>query len=461
MIAAVFETSERLTLWWGNPNHTAAGLAMLVTGALALLGGRKNRPVRFLTWSLVAVTGWCLLCLTQSRGALVAVVAGELAAILIFRPTLALKRYLALVCVFLAVFALSGLSRRTTQVLSMSDGSTLARMRLWRHSTAMIAYRPLAGWGEGNSGRDYMNFFQPLDDRRAYGGPGNSYLHIAVEHGLPMLAVALLPFACGWLAAARLARTALSDTHRTAVLISFKVITIWLVCAFFSTLWQLPSLIVPAVAALGVVGWVHWQSQPRQERWAVLRDAGFTVAGCGTALAMAALIARHTGSYQCSLSRPDMVVLQTGAPGAGLVIGVHSDPKVLGPQAGRLLRSALTRLSVPLTVVLARNASLPAAGSFPVDCEVAFGRSYANVVPGVKSLVLVRPIYTGTEPSSPPTMVMMPSFDDFGDRKYWDDYCERHGLPVTVLGSPIFTITQVAEILGGLSVERPRAVTTQ
>ena len=74
------------------------------------------------------------------------------------------------------------------------DVSAGNRLTLWKGGLQMIATSPLEGWGRGKSGDGFMHWFQPLDANEAYAGMVNSYLHVGVEYGLPVLLGVLVAF---------------------------------------------------------------------------------------------------------------------------------------------------------------------------------------------------------------------------------------------------------------------------
>ncbi len=113
------------------------------------------------------------------------------------------------------------------------------------------------GWGAGESGRQFMHWFQPVEERAAVAGMVNSYLHIGVERGLPVL--------FGWLAlgsffgtlpliATVLDRQPETCRIRKALVTSAgSVMAVFLVANVFSTLWIFPRLWIPVVAACGLM----------------------------------------------------------------------------------------------------------------------------------------------------------------------------------------------------------------
>jgi O-antigen ligase len=144
------------------------------------------------------------------------------------------------------------------------DGSVTNRLALWRGGLQMIAAAPLTGWGAGESGRAYMNWYQDIGRTEGYSTMVNSYLHIGVEQGLPVLGAVLGVLA--WLLTTvwrrrRSARYGVQVEDRrnfsSSVLQSLSLsvaagaaIVAWAVANVFTTLWIEPKLwIVPVMAA--------------------------------------------------------------------------------------------------------------------------------------------------------------------------------------------------------------------
>jgi O-antigen ligase len=189
----------RWNLGWENPNQAGAFVAMVIPWLWAW--GRiacRNGAVPVEKWLTLAFEMglWFLLCKTYSRGALVAVVCvGLLEA---GRQFWLAKRknegarasrmvnWLRISGVGL-ILAGTGLFSRIDPRYVSQDASAGNRLTLWKGGAQMIAASPWEGWGKGESGPGFMHWFQPLDAHESYAGMVNSYLHIGVEYGLPIL----------------------------------------------------------------------------------------------------------------------------------------------------------------------------------------------------------------------------------------------------------------------------------
>lgn len=167
---------------WGfeNPNKTSAAVAMLMVAVWSLaLVRRYGFPV-----ALVLFTGLGL-CLahTFSRGGIFAAVVA-LALVAWYLPrTWPRKRVGAVMvaCAVIVGFAVHlQAHQRLGQGLDGGDRSVTNRLDLWSAAPAMVRASP-DGWGLGNSGDAYMQWYQPLDRTERYRTMVNSHLTWLVE----------------------------------------------------------------------------------------------------------------------------------------------------------------------------------------------------------------------------------------------------------------------------------------
>jgi hypothetical protein len=133
------------------------------------------------------------------------------------------------------------------------DASVGNRYVLWEGGLQMIWHKPLTGWGVGESGPQFMHWFQPVDASAKYAGMVNSYLHVGVERGLPFLILCVSALMCvvcmayfRVLGSGRKNRNSLS----AALLAGATVLVVFLVANIFNTLWIFPRLWIP----VGIVG---------------------------------------------------------------------------------------------------------------------------------------------------------------------------------------------------------------
>jgi hypothetical protein len=327
----------RWALGWATPNYAGAFLAALIpwfwlvnrrsdgaaprrepTGdapGSTVAGGTGRRFRRVsgaaLGWALELALWFCL-AKTYSRGALVAalaaavgwhwlqrrrkdpgragtadpppgvrVAAGINGGDLMFR--------LAIVggCLVLTGFA----GRLAPWALS-ADRAVGNRWELWKGGAEMLAAAPLSGWGAGESGQAYMDWFQDLDRSEGYATMVNSFLHLAVDHGLPALGgVLLLGFAllATGMELARLNRQPGEGGRRAGAAAAVASLLAWAVANIFTTLWIEPRLwLVPAVALafLAILSWrdrssLRWRRiAPASVLGATLLVSALFSAGC-------------------------------------------------------------------------------------------------------------------------------------------------------------------------------------
>lgn len=179
-----FAGHERWQLWFDNPNKAAVLLVELALLGLvmAFAKGRRRTFVGFLLFMLPSLA----LVQTFSRGGLVAWIASVF--FVMWRRVREYgwnRRIVAIVGAVLLVFAScvhQGLSRRMASGLSGDDRSVGNRFAVWSEVPQMMCDAPL-GWGLGNSGSAYMNWYQPLDRYERYRTLVSSHLTWFVETG--------------------------------------------------------------------------------------------------------------------------------------------------------------------------------------------------------------------------------------------------------------------------------------
>ena len=169
-----------------NPNKTAAVFMELAVAFLALLlflACRRRFVWAALTAPLLGLMAW-LLFLTQSRGCFLGLVAG-CAVLLVgyLRGFLTVRR---LVCLALLIAAVVGVALvfagpRYTSELLKQDART-DRLTLWAAVPRMMADAP-GGWGWGNAGRAYVDWYQAPDMTVAVAEFQNSHFTWLVEMG--------------------------------------------------------------------------------------------------------------------------------------------------------------------------------------------------------------------------------------------------------------------------------------
>ncbi|MFD0894018.1 O-antigen ligase family protein [Luteolibacter ambystomatis] len=403
---------------------------------------------------------WFLLCKTYSRGALVAaLLSGVILSGVVFRLRhrggdrvpkssvsfdrgLTAARLLGLVI----LIAATGFFARVDPRFISQDASTGNRWILWKGGLQMIAVSPWSGWGEGQSGINFTQWFQPFDAHERYLGMVNSYLHVAVERGLPVLALFLFLAISLLLFAFSTARDAMSATsspmrQRMALLVlgAGSSILSFLVANVFSTLWIFGKLwYVPAIAACIVLSGIAFLPARRWRSIGISTALSLPTACCAVLLIY---LGGHLLPHDVEVTRTrsgSITLTAAGAskPGHGeKSIIVLPDSSVLGDSYGKELRRLI--LAAPATGLSihvpdnARNWS-PDSHSAPVSilaCGDRFPEGFELVSrwPGT-SLFLVHPTGKPRLPETVPSqvLVLLPSLDTTGSSRAWKKLTSLH-----------------------------------
>ena len=177
-----FNDIWRMDWGLGNPNKTAALIATLMIAAWSF--AYIKRWGFWMALTLFAGLGVCLMH-TFSRGGIIALGAG-LIPLVIFAPRP--WRMARLVGVGAALWIIIGFGvywethERIAQGVIKEDRSISNRLELWSAGPAMMVDAP-GGWGLGNAGHAYMQWYQPLDRSEGFRTMVNSHLTWLVEFG--------------------------------------------------------------------------------------------------------------------------------------------------------------------------------------------------------------------------------------------------------------------------------------
>lgn len=175
---------DRFSLWYRNPNAAGALLAQIALLALGLAAYASKR------WRLVGAVAFAAavfaVAMTESRSAMLGLAAGAGAVALSKMRSLASVRgVLALLAlagaVALAVWS-SGYAERFTAKMFREGYDQLSRLPIWSEVPRMVVGAP-DGWGAGNSGRAYMDWFQPLSRSHTVATLIGSHFTFLAEHG--------------------------------------------------------------------------------------------------------------------------------------------------------------------------------------------------------------------------------------------------------------------------------------
>ena len=253
----------RWNLGWATPNYAGAFLATLICFLWAIQGKKYQRHVGAVGLLVESVLYFSI-AKTYSRGALLALVVGAIFTLgaSVFRTrTPQWRVWLLRAVILVACLIGTGFLGRVDPGYLASDGAVANRLELWRSGLEMIACAPWGGWGAGESGRAYMNWFQDIARSEQYTTMVNSYLHVGVEYGLPVLASLLLGSASILVIAWRGATQ--GDVVSGAAGASLSA---WVTANLFTTLWIKTALwIVPSIATVMII----WRGAGAAPSWEI------------------------------------------------------------------------------------------------------------------------------------------------------------------------------------------------
>lgn len=432
----------RWNLGWPTPNYAGAFWAT----CLALMFVFSLSRWR---WAGLAVEagGLFLLAKTYSRGAVVAWMAAWLFGVVAVRGWANRTQCLlwtARAGVFAALLLATGFewSRAAGgpakgEGAGREDGSVVNRIALWRGGLEMVASAPWRGWGGGESGRAYMNWFQDLDRTEGYATMVNSYLHVAVEHGLPILGAVL----CGLSWLMMLARNlAPAEGASRLALGAGSSLVAWAVANVFTTLWIEPLLwIVPGIASALLV-WHGSRIARNRVARAALASAVIAVVAVLGLYGIGSWLARNRVLDVRPQSARAIAALKR-APGraVGKIWHVWADTRVLGPTPGKELRRWLETQAPGMQLIVHQAKQPQLQGR--ANCEAGmmlFGRQVerwgTQPLPDCREVWLIHPL-TPPPPSSSANnssavTVILPAIDETGTGSAWRAWAKRTGARV-------------------------------
>ena len=447
MMEADFRFAQMLrwNLGWATPNYAGAFVAMLicVTWVFQVRGFYQGIQLG------IETAGYCLLCKTYSRGALVALVIGSTFFLLVTgaRATLISRRlWLGRGAMLALAIIGTGFFGRVDPREVAHDKSITNRLELWRGGVEMARSSPVRGWGGGESGRGYMNWFQPLSDTPGNRTMVNSYLDVAVCYGGFGLAGVISLGTALIVAAARMART---ESDPLIYGGAGACLVAWATANVFSTLWVEPLLwILPGTVA----SWIFLETTRSSRRTHMLAIAGSVIAA-------AAVLAGYCGSGS-SIGREGiavqpvsdgMVVLRNTMPpvsGHARAQSWHMwlDPLVLGPTPGKEVRRWVGKHETEVIVSAHPFYSAAFEGSMDAEAEgvFVFGSQAARLERGLP-LARCRELWI-IHPTAPPprrdlrdfaakTIVLLPGVDETGSSSAWRLWAAQAGATLTISGS--------------------------
>lgn len=365
----------------GNPNKTAALIAMLMVAVWPLAVFR--RAGFWVALTIFTVLGACLIH-TMSRGGILAVAVGLAPITARFFSILPRSRKLAVgitVVLFGGFAAFLNVDRRLVQGVTEEDPSIANRLAIWKAAPRMMIDAP-DGWGLGQAGDAYMQWYQPADRLEGYRTLVNSHLTWLVELGWPMrflyLAAWISVFVVCW-------------SPRPDLLFS-TALGVWAAfasAAFFSSVGEEWILwIVPLMSLAAVIFWrLYAHLCPLWRAW-VLPPLGGLV-GCvglfvwGTSAPTEQKIRKQSGA----------VILGRGVSQQWIV----ADERVMGRTYGRTWRKLLPGAEGE-GVAFATSVSAVPSDAEVVALSSVRGESEREIIgtgfPRLKRLLLLNPAFT-------------------------------------------------------------------
>ncbi len=432
----LFDGRLRWAFGFENPNKAAVVFVCLLPLLWILWdwGWRRQRAGAWVCAGLMMLGTAVGLCLTYSRGGLVAAAAAIGYIIFRERKTMARMprtRWIAEAALLVAVIAVvlcTGLASRSAEPLAGGDASVGNRLVVWLHALEMAAERPL-GFGAGGSGEAYMQWYQPLDANAGYRTMVSGYLTPLVEFGWPAFAAVVVLIAVWWRwADPSGAGWGGGDAPSAAIGLRASLVG-FAVAAIFSTiteewmLWVLPGAAVVALSA--------WTLKAGCRTTPGRIAAG---AGACAALLLALYLAGVWLSAADPLARgfwPDGSVSIEPKERSEKRVGVIVDAEVLGATYGRMLREMALSAGVSIEVSTSGRFREPVAKAILCGNAVAFARQLEANIP----LDLVCPVAISGEQaaeilgSRATIRLWLPEIADDGRTAFWRAAAEKAEVP--------------------------------
>ena len=438
----------RFSYGWINPNRAAAVigtvLPFLWSGSWFYHHCKKLDKIIIVFWALECIL-LVLLVATFSRGAIVAVLTGALwHAYLISRfnsPNFGHRilsalneiwpRVLLIGCVLFA----SNVWRRFFEIIATGDASVSNRITVWSGALRMIFEKPLRGWGIGQSGYEYMNWFQdPLTDE-GYKTMINSFLTIAVECGIGGLIVIIFILCTTiFLCLKPTNGSPVKFVHLSACAVS---VYIFACCSFFSTLIRVPTVVWILILVCMVSLILAVSSLSAFEILKITSKSLIVSVVSGMFLFVLGWIYQGLDENITAKYNKNGIVLFQWNEVAGLRLCILTDSKVLGQPPGKPIRHALEEAEIKLSGLEV----LPPGVGIPVDRPDVVYLLGTRIEEFARRPFLVdREIYfvcPNKEPSRnwdiSPTAIFLPQIDDYGVNHSWKLWANERNCKVVVI----------------------------
>jgi len=393
----------RLDLGFGNPNKTAAFVAILM---IAVWGFAYVRRWGFWVSLGMFVGLGIALVHTFSRGGLMALLAGSVP-LLIWAPRpwrygRSISLAAGILILAIASFHLKA-PLRYAQGIASEDPSISNRLRLWKAAPAMIRDAP-EGWGIGRSGVAYMQWYQPREQNEVYRTLVNSHLTWLVEFGWPLRGLYIF----GWCAIFLWCWPPSPARWRVLPL------GVWIalfVAALFSSVAEAPAMwIVPGLFLIAIiVDRIIHRRLPSSRSWAGCVLASILIAFCLFAAGSPSPLIRGT---------PQSVVFGYGQP----AVWVLYNAATMGDLYGKSIRSSYDPKSSPRamgvwldesTLPDLKGKTLVLGGNFPKSLQSRVSKAVAEC----DHLILLNPGF-------PPSEIGIEQTEMSKIHTYFGEFCQ-------------------------------------
>lgn len=437
-----FQGSARWGFGWENPNHAAAVIAICIPmlWALAQIFRRRKRSGFLLgaifTIEVLVVSG---LALTYSRGAMLALIGGLIFYGVVCTRGMKHSRNRELMFIWAPRFALLAIVLMTTGLdrrfrLSVAgDRSVGNRVELWHGGLKLVKASPLIGWGKGNSGNAYMQWIQDPARDVIHHGMVNSYLHISVEHGIPLLwlfcFLILAPIAMVLHNPPNLGTSEFVLTCGCS-----SALVVFAIAAIFSTLWIVPSVIFAPL--LVVAGLMYFLRNSVSRLHPALTHSAYVACIGAIAVYVSAEIVSYRSMWMIRRAKGGGVEISHRVKTTSQAVTILADGRTLGPYFGKEIRRAMMNETEQLgALTVYPPGILPAVrDSGPV---VVFGPRFREYLEAWES-GMAYAIFPAVD--LPPRngdarfhRVYLPELDEFGFRPQWETWCKENRIPFTLV----------------------------
>ncbi len=432
-----YNDALRWSLGFDNPNKAGAFIATLLPLLWLVLvltqqvSARRWR-VLLLCLATVGLESVCwMLFKTYSRGGLAAGVAAFVYIGWMYRGRWG-RFVWCIAGIAMALFFASGLGSRSLE--KATDASIANRWALWKGGLQMLADRP-SGVGWGNSGYEYMQWYQPLGIEVGYRTLVNSYLTFAVEGGIYLsgLIFAGVLFLVLWTRPMRSGQSQAKWSAGFAAWVACRAgLLAFAVSGFFSTTMEEPLLWIAPLGCLACLLFLRIRSTGRASTGVcALQGLGFSFVPIIFLWSAGCYFNSKDSLCRKFDSRNGQVLLKPRGPDSPKKLWVWMDERVLGDASGKPLRKLCSDTGLFLNV---RNTGQDNA--IPVDAWVlVMGSRVSHVSPsGVDLLVLLCPGNVSEERAlgllgkARHAILMLPEAGTRGNFEWWRDLAQRPDL---------------------------------